>query len=193
MKAIAKYLPVNSIDLGIKPPRHPNMKTGNIMFGGVVMYDEKGKPTRVKPHKLFAVTQDIKEGDDLQTAEGIKVTVDETKTAKTFYGTDGSKYNLEVFFKVLGGLSPDATWEIKDGDEIEVKKRFPVFEHDEGGEWELITGWHPGDYEKSTPPKKMTVEKKAKDKYAKRTGIKKSVPVRVRWIVKVLGPCGHYH
>lgn len=108
---------------------------------------------------------------------------------KDLYLAPGVPYN---WFKVLGELSPDATW-VKDQDKIEVKKRFPVFEHDEGEAWELITGWHPGDYEKSTPPKKMTVEKKAKDKYGKRTRIKKSVPVKVKWITKVLGPCGHYH
>lgn len=133
MKAIAKLLPVEEIDLGIKPPQHPNMKTGNIKFGGMVFYDEKGKGKRVKPRKMFAVTQDIKVGDEVQTVEGIKVIVDETKTAKTFYSTDGTKHNLEVFYKILGEISPQATF-VKDGDEIE-GRLYPQFKGDKTFVW----------------------------------------------------------
>ncbi len=76
----------------------------------------KGCPVR------FAITTEFIEGDAVQTALDHTVIVDEVKTAKTFYGTDGSKYNSKMFFKILAPISPQVTWEIQDGAEIEVKE-----------------------------------------------------------------------
>ena len=67
----------------------------------------------------YAVTSEFTEGDEVQTIDGDKVIVAEVKTAKTFYGEDASKYNSEVFFKILAPLSPHVSWGISDGQEIE--------------------------------------------------------------------------
>lgn len=145
-------------------------------------------------YSLFAATKDFKVGDEVADQFGKKFTFTKEKEIELAHAVNDLPKELSdrTWHKILGELSPNATW-VKDGDKIVITKRFPVFEHDEGGEWELITGWHPGDYEKSTPPNKMTVEKKAKDRFGPRTGIKKSVPVTIKWVTKVLGPCGHFH
>ena len=63
----------------------------------------KGKEKKVK---LFAVTQDIEVGE----VQGI--------------GQSSQGAMVTTKFEVLGELSPNATWEIKDGDEIEVAQEY---------------------------------------------------------------------
>lgn len=106
----AKYLPVNqSYEFNIMYP--DKVQVGDFINGtggDTYLIDKDKKPILVE---LFAVTQDgISHGD--------KVWDDLRKT----YWTCSDKFpcNGHIYWKVLGTLSPNATW-VKDGDEIEIK------------------------------------------------------------------------
>lgn len=106
MKATAKYLKTTKADA-----------TAGILDG--IIYKEqafevtkKNSPDMIHV-KLFAVSQDIRQGD----------TVYDTYT-KEYYECDGDDLRAKDqgrcdFYKVLGELSPKAIW-VKDGDIIEV-------------------------------------------------------------------------
>lgn len=96
--------------------------------------------------KLFAVTQDIEVGDEFQDLEGHKgkVVKDEGEDGQTIEWYDGydpmegKEYQvvgdgykfsggIGYHFKVLGELSPNATW-VKEGDKIKIDEiPIPVF------------------------------------------------------------------
>lgn len=117
MKAIAKYLPVEG-----------EIREGGLYFnehGHLTVYAGISKPDdKCKKVKLFAVTQDgISNGDKVWD-----------QLRKTYWTcSDKITCNGEIYWKILGELSLNATW-VKDGEEIE-GKLYPQFKGDKTFVW----------------------------------------------------------
>jgi len=164
MKAIAKYLPV--IESIKEDDALYNVETGSIAIFG----DKETKTGVWQKAKLFAVTKDIEVGDEVIALDVWKNQFEELLEA----GKKGRCVNKgagmveiefkdyrsaiadddEHFGKVLGELSPNATW-VKDGDEIEVESDmgFPVFRDFKGdGECGANRKWKQGEYIKVKCP-----------------------------------------
>jgi len=123
MKAIAKLIP---------------SKTFKEAFDDIVVLGE----SRVD-YPYVAVTQDIEVGDKVTVFENGKSESSVARKIGRKYIYFGNKTTIALLgetkvpksmcFKVLGELSPNATW-VKDGDEIEVDER--IFMLNEGvGNW----------------------------------------------------------
>ena len=171
MKAIAKRL---KIENGI----------------AIAFFDAYGDRKIIEQSRLFAVTQDIKVGDEVwQDIDPVPVIADKNhiswnEKVKKHRGLS----RLGPYLKKFGPLSPNATW-VKEGDKIE-GKLIHKFVHQEGKEWKCITGWHPGSYEGAEEPTHITVAKFKDGQYIN----KKKVPVKVEWIFQVkCSQCNTYH
>lgn len=173
MDAIAKHLPVKSeVDLSFT--EMSGMKEGDIVHDGARNPFIVGDKELI-PAKLFAVTQDIKVGDKCWFRHGDdwKETVVDEEDYIAF-GKTGK------FLKVLGPLSLDANWEIKDGDKIKIEliKMVDVEYLDANGAMiPIIVEEQYWECSKST----LTYPRKGFPKVKRFNKI------------KVLGPCGHYH
>ena len=88
----------------------------------------------------FAVTTEFAVGDQVQRHDSIKpITID--GKVNTVEMLDDS------WFKILAPLSPNVTWEILDGAEIEVSKRIFV-KHEDDSSWHKPMGGLPHKQEK---------------------------------------------
>jgi len=131
IKATAEYLPVEG-----------EIKYGDLYihkYAGVNKWDHANPPSKELGHRLakpFAVTQELKVGDEvhhIDESTGIiqdtdyndQPEVDVKWTSKPADKNRASRTSIEYLHKVLGELSPDATW-VKEGEEIEVE----LFAHD---------------------------------------------------------------
>ena len=129
MKEIAKYLPVEG---GIKRTSIKDIKEeadGSKSTGEPVIREIPEKP------KLFAVTHDIEVGDEVTLLKNVsgKNAGDKGKVIEQnsslitvmFYDeVEWKQASAEMFCKVLGELSPNATWEIKEGEKIDVAQKY---------------------------------------------------------------------
>jgi len=134
MEAIAKYLPVPE-----------DQATAGKMDG--ITYKEqalevvkRNKDHKLKPVALFAVTQDIEVGKWCKLLLSEENTVDaqvkdidwEKESVHVHYQgekhTNSRIVSLKDVFKVLGPLSPNATW-VKDGEGIEIDSMETICPH----------------------------------------------------------------
>jgi len=155
MKAIAKYLPIEGeINIGdtvifpngvIGTILSPNKKTSG-GFGYAIDYNQGvGKAKEVleslrgkeKLTKLFAVTQDIEVGDEINYVPDLPHLKKGMVTHKITEKYDGDFIMDDGYlmpnngFKILGELSPNATW-VKEGEEIEINEGWDKWEGPEG-------------------------------------------------------------
>jgi len=147
MKAIAKYLPVegeitvgatvifpNGVIATVLPPN--KLTKGKFGYAMSVVSMDRAKEVlnslqgKEKLTGLFAVTQDIEVGDEISyvfSPPHLKSKLISHKITELHDGDfimdDGHPAPSDSF-KVLGELSPNATWEIKDGAPIEVAQEF---------------------------------------------------------------------
>ena len=142
MKCLAKYLPVEGAskegDLITTPKGTYNWGRYIKDSHTIIIDDSKLGQTSTKTivHRLFAVTQDIPDGiktvDDwikeihIEHKDRSSEKTVEVALMNTEYALEEKKLgevlvelNITNWFKVLGELSPNATW-VKEGDEIEV-------------------------------------------------------------------------
>ena len=178
MKAIAKYLPVEGeIKDGDTILHHKGGLYTAISNDGVLCIDTEEYSGAIGPElykvvKLFAVTQDIEVGDEIwDLFKGVKHGIAE-KVHEDYIEFKDLSYSMDRTsggaVKILGELSPNATWEIKDGEEIRVKEFDCYIEKDGGKVW--------GGRDASNLTSEAISEL-----------------LERKTFLKVLGPCGHYH
>jgi len=185
MKCLAKYLPVeDGVDYSFT--EWAGMKKGDLV------HDEGRNPfivgdKKLIPAKLFAVTRYTKVGDEVFTPDlkqfgkiYLRETVDDVITIMDKGGTrSGNVYSWSdkknAPFKILGPLSPNATW-VKDGDEIKARGMKPVVVERCGAKL-------PSGRFNKCPECGETW------KYSGTCG----TPTKEETHYEVLGPCGHYH
>jgi hypothetical protein len=124
--------------------------------------------TNVKPVKLFLCSRDIQVGDSVFCPDGNNPTKEWTVIESVGDATASNQISIHLIpkgaYKVIGEISPDATW-VKEGDEF--------------SEYRWI--WEPGE---DMDTEYLTDERKAKLP----ANIRKYIN-----IIAVMGPCGHFH
>lgn len=141
MKTLIKYLPDEDRDIA------PIVK----IYDGYIVLAQNKKDFEIKCVKIsrgdvlgfyrpkpYVLTQDIKVGDDVFFADGSK------KTWTFAWEDQSKKYSMVLPFKILGEVSPKATF-VKDGEEYEVKQHTKSVEKevrqcDDDYEWEVNSG-----------------------------------------------------
>lgn len=130
MEALAKYLPIEG-----------EIREGELYFNEhshLTAYAGTSKPDdKCKKADLFAVTQDIKVGDEVwDLFKGVKHGIAE-ELYKDYIKLKDVSYDMDRrsggAVKVLGLLSPNATW-VKDGEKIKVNVGWDKWEGPNGKE-----------------------------------------------------------
>jgi hypothetical protein len=172
MKYFAKYLPVEGEikDMMIHPKNHLEPMSVKGLPAPPIAYSKNGWI----PVKLFLCSRDIQVDDKLTNIDGVS-----TETVMT----EGDKYLLfdGNNFKVIGEISPDATW-VKEGDEFDKSelgmKIFYIYGKCGSGSH---LGWL--DNPQSLIGTNIFVNNPSDGEITKIEHI----------IISIKGPCGHFH
>jgi hypothetical protein len=116
----AKYLPVEGEikDMMIHPKNHPEPMSVKGLPAPPIAYSKNGWI----PVKLFLCSRDIQVGDKIFCPDGNNPTKEWNVIASVGDATASNQVSIHLVprgaYKVIGEISPDATW-VKEGDKFE--------------------------------------------------------------------------